>query len=262
MLRYRVLSLEEQEDFSSRTFIVCYRDEYSGLTMYFKQTVGAQLSVYSNDLMKVLLHAAYSQGGPELEEALYTWITQNGLAKDSYSFNNSKAFMVKSIDTGSLYDFAGIKKDDFININLINEVPPSLMEPKASFDPSAVAIKLPGMQESTKHPTTDKTDCGMVNADIGLYRLVQHLNDYHMWTREAIADWLETLDIDLRFKSKEEQALDANKAKLKILKKDVKEFEDAITDLKVKIKKYQQSIKITTAAIEELAKEIDNAQVG
>lgn len=28
---------------------------------------------------------------------------------------------------------------------------------------------------------------------------VQHLNDTHHWTREAVADWLETLDVDLAF---------------------------------------------------------------
>lgn len=29
--------------------------------------------------------------------------------------------------------------------------------------------------------------------------LIPHLNDRHEWTREAIADWLETLDLDLKF---------------------------------------------------------------
>jgi len=28
---------------------------------------------------------------------------------------------------------------------------------------------------------------------------IQHLNDEHKWTREAIADWLDTLDVDLTF---------------------------------------------------------------
>lgn len=34
----------------------------------------------------------------------------------------------------------------------------------------------------------------------GPYRgelVVIHLNDYHHWTREKIADWLDTLDVDL-----------------------------------------------------------------
>ena len=32
------------------------------------------------------------------------------------------------------------------------------------------------------------------------YNMIQHLNDQHQWTREAIADWLDTLDVDLTFK--------------------------------------------------------------
>jgi hypothetical protein len=41
-----------------------------------------------------------------------------------------------------------------------------------------------------------------------LYRLIQHLNDEHQWTREKIADWLDTLDVDLTFKMKEEETPD------------------------------------------------------
>ena len=34
-------------------------------------------------------------------------------------------------------------------------------------------------------------------------RTIMHLNDWHRWTREAIADWLDTLDIDLTVKREE-----------------------------------------------------------
>jgi hypothetical protein len=30
-----------------------------------------------------------------------------------------------------------------------------------------------------------------------------HLNDQHKWTREQVADWLETLDVDIRFSSRD-----------------------------------------------------------
>lgn len=33
-----------------------------------------------------------------------------------------------------------------------------------------------------------------------LFRIIIHLNDYHGWSREQIADWLETLDVDLKLK--------------------------------------------------------------
>lgn len=39
-----------------------------------------------------------------------------------------------------------------------------------------------------------------------------HLNDHHKWTRERIADWLETLDHDLTFKTPEEVNADAEHA--------------------------------------------------
>lgn len=37
-----------------------------------------------------------------------------------------------------------------------------------------------------------------------LQATIIHLNDAHHWTREQIADWLETLDHDLTFKTPEE----------------------------------------------------------
>lgn len=36
-----------------------------------------------------------------------------------------------------------------------------------------------------------------------LWGLIQHINDEHKWSREAIADWLETLDMDINFKMEE-----------------------------------------------------------
>ncbi|URQ04714.1 hypothetical protein SEA_EMMA1919_108 [Streptomyces phage Emma1919] len=51
---------------------------------------------------------------------------------------------------------------------------------------------LPGVREKVKHPVT-----GSENT---LERVIISLNDQHKWTREEIADWLDTLDIDLTFK--------------------------------------------------------------
>lgn len=36
-------------------------------------------------------------------------------------------------------------------------------------------------------------------ANASITDVVMHLNDNHKWTREAIADWLDTLDVDLTF---------------------------------------------------------------
>jgi hypothetical protein len=34
---------------------------------------------------------------------------------------------------------------------------------------------------------------------VSVSRTVVHLNDDHLWSREAIADWLDSLDVDLSF---------------------------------------------------------------
>lgn len=63
--------------------------------------------------------------------------------------------------------------------------------------PDRVALrKLPGLWEDVVHPVTKHTD--------KLQHVIINLNDKQRWTREQIADWLETLDIDLRFKTGEE----------------------------------------------------------
>jgi len=55
---------------------------------------------------------------------------------------------------------------------------------------------LPGLNARVKHPVTKE--------EAPIKDIIINLNDYHKWTREAIADWLETLDVDLRFKSKDD----------------------------------------------------------
>ncbi|XAO35294.1 hypothetical protein SEA_FRANCOB_105 [Streptomyces phage Francob] len=55
--------------------------------------------------------------------------------------------------------------------------------------------ELPGVKERVKNPVT--------GSESTLERVIINLNDQHKWTREQIADWLETLDIDITFKTKE-----------------------------------------------------------
>jgi hypothetical protein len=53
--------------------------------------------------------------------------------------------------------------------------------------------KLPGINEIVKHPFRGEEKWLLESTIISL-------NDDYKWSREQIADWLETLDIDLRFK--------------------------------------------------------------
>src|ERR1044072_683200 len=52
--------------------------------------------------------------------------------------------------------------------------------------------ELPGVKEMVTHPLSKQK--------MTLERAIISLNDQHKWTREQIADWLETLDIDITFK--------------------------------------------------------------
>jgi len=56
---------------------------------------------------------------------------------------------------------------------------------------------LPGMTKRVDHPLTSSS-CTDLHFSAGfserLYDMVIHMNDDHRWTREQIADWIETLD--------------------------------------------------------------------
>jgi len=65
-------------------------------------------------------------------------------------------------------------------------------EPSAS----ALATLLPGVREKVEHPLTKEITT--------LRYAIISLNDTYKWTREQIADWLETLDIDITFRSEDE----------------------------------------------------------
>lgn len=74
---------------------------------------------------------------------------------------------------------------------------------------------LPGMNTPVKCPAfkAGEVYCGARRASDQydyqhggkLTSMIPHLNDYHRWTREQIADWLESTDLDLRFPTPKEE---------------------------------------------------------
>jgi hypothetical protein len=66
--------------------------------------------------------------------------------------------------------------------------------------------KLPGIKEIVKHPVYKTTKKEVGHGITGYWRLestIIDLNDQHNWTREQIADWLDSLDIDIRFRGED-----------------------------------------------------------
>jgi hypothetical protein len=69
--------------------------------------------------------------------------------------------------------------------------------PAADYIPvSAIAMELPGVNEKVKHPVR--------GIEYKLSDCIMNLNDEYRWTREQIADWVETLDVDTTFKTVED----------------------------------------------------------
>jgi hypothetical protein len=72
---------------------------------------------------------------------------------------------------------------------------PDPMDTKAQAERDAVTNALhdaiPGLNARVTCPASD------CEQNRTIWDMVQHLNDHHEWTREAIADWSETLDADL-----------------------------------------------------------------
>lgn len=61
---------------------------------------------------------------------------------------------------------------------------------------------VPALNEYTSRCPVEELGRVCLNAmPVVLSYLIQHLNDHHHWTRERIADWLETLPVDLTFTS-------------------------------------------------------------
>lgn len=56
--------------------------------------------------------------------------------------------------------------------------------------------EMPGLEEKVRHP--------LLGNYTTVERCIVNLNDSFKWSREQIADWLETLDVDLTFKVKQD----------------------------------------------------------
>ncbi len=61
--------------------------------------------------------------------------------------------------------------------------------------PDDLYLKLPALfNHKESCPVKDCSESKIASA---LRSIIIHLNDYHLWDRERVADWLETLDVDL-----------------------------------------------------------------
>lgn len=69
--------------------------------------------------------------------------------------------------------------------------------------PGILMTLVPGLASVVECPVCPSGEGQMMKptCDPSLVYIVIHLNDNHEWTRDKIADWLDTLDLDLSFKT-------------------------------------------------------------
>jgi len=105
---------------------------------------------------------------------------------------------------------------------------------------------LPGLDAQVTHPVTKNSGT--------IKDIIINLNDYHKWDRGAVADWLETLDVDLRFKSPDDrlrekkekerqEKLDKLRASLKQATDKIKKFADEMEAMKIAAASFEEQIK-------------------
>lgn len=117
-----------------------------------------------------------------------------------YPFEN-KALYIKMLDKLSadklpfwVYNEDGSAPSQHSQVEYSSDDPP----PEYDYEEQEkVRYLLPDLDNRKACPE----DCDHTDS---VWQIVQHLNDYHQWSREEIADWLETLDINITFPIGEE----------------------------------------------------------
>lgn len=131
-----------------------------------------------------------------------------------------------------------VDPDGAIAFKKLDEAFNGLMKaPNTSFDdgPDMADIDaLPGIMQQVKHPET--------GAMSRIKDIIINLNDQHGWSRERVADWLESLDVDLRFQTGGGTLSSEQRTA----------FEKEIKDLLAKIELFNVSIQQAQARISKL----------
>lgn len=138
----------------------------------------------------------------EISNFLYNQIVEDlSLMNKGFVVKKTPANIYKGMSLSGYHEPADIpnKKSFWVDDSVLQEV--SLSVPKYS-TPKSTPQKLPDKILAEKLPDLNKmTNCPSKSCGKGfsISNVIIHLNDTHEWTRERIADWLETLDANLKF---------------------------------------------------------------
>lgn len=134
------------------------------------------------------MHQIYSGKGAEFASQLFAYANDSWIDKTADEIikdleNSSQAFQKTFVSKGPDQQAQGV-------LDTLLKAVPGLKHAKASCPANG--------------------QCG--DTIRALPDVIIHLNDGHKWTREAIADWLETLDVDLSFAPPDQQPESAHES--------------------------------------------------
>lgn len=247
--------------YDQHAYTIWYRNDIG-------ESIGLNIALNSYDLYKAYspeeyLAEAVAKHDPKLYPAMREWIDMNaagyqpkwkslGVTDKPVDFQFKKGDHIqydppKYSDHNKHVHFA-------IDVNSVAKsydkggllFPGEAAAYKSNYEDAGVA-ELPGLNERVKHPpiTNPAAQCGDEERDGTVRGMVMHLNDWHKWTREEIADWLETLDVDLRFKSPDAKLREVRQKKINAMAKSM----DSLT---ANIESWNKLIKSATEEFNKL----------
>ena len=108
---------------------------------------------------------------------------------------NTQFIHLKESSNDAAMSFEGFK--EYYNNKFVNPYEPNKI---THVDPvGTLRSACPALDSVVKYPT----GTGYDGYEDRLYYVIQHLNDVEKWTREQIADWLESLDINIEVNMEE-----------------------------------------------------------
>jgi hypothetical protein len=165
---------------------------------------GPDGKLYGISVDKVSLHLAYSHNSPEAvkKRIMQTMVKETDwgyvidrltTAGNPWAPNLFGPFADSLITVDEFYEWVQSKLAKAVGKPYFTPIAPPPKQQGSVMDTLAEVV--PGLKDNTLHHCPAQ-DCDVRSI---VTRAVIHLNDKHEWSREAIADWLETLDVDLSF---------------------------------------------------------------
>lgn len=226
-----------------------YEDDF-----YFEVMIHNELLIASYNPHEIIISAFCNHVGESFRDDITNYFIKNKVKipfaqdKDNYKTTGEPIFK----------DYVGLLHNDHIHMSLINDFTQDYeaKSNKINIDKSPGFYEsintLPGVKEKSKNP---------VGGEISsIKEIIISLNDTYKWTRDQIADWLETLDVDLRFKSPDDRLEEERQNQQKQLdeaRQHEQSLKDKIADMHAAMNQLGQELLICKDSITKLVEALN-----